>query len=94
MKTIAIAGIVLITAFMPLPARAVPELLPYLYATTFCDLRSVGVDKHTAYREAIKRSLYDFGNQSIMVKYGNGIYTSDEVIGHKAIKKTCPQYMR
>ena len=94
MKTIAAAGLVLITAFISSPARAVPELLPYIYATTFCDLRSVGVDKYTAYREAIQRSMYDFGNQPIMVKYRNGIYASDEVMGHKAIKKTCPEYMR
>jgi hypothetical protein len=92
MKTIAIAGIVLITAFMPSPARAVPELLPYTFAEKYCDLRSIGVDRWVAITEAVKGAFTLNGNQPIMVKVGRKSYRSDILIADAAAKKACPEF--
>ena len=80
-------------AILPLPSLA-GTILPNLYAKTYCELRSVGIDAEGARRTAIMESMVS-GDNWTMVKRTDGSYVqSDVVLAVNATFQRCPQYIK
>ena len=78
---------------LPLPSLA-GTILPHLYAKTFCDLRSIGIDNDGARRTAIMESMIS-GDSWTMVKRADGSYVqSDVVLAVNAVMQRCPEYVK
>ena len=88
MKSIIFAGIAALA--FPLSVSA-GQLLPNLYAQTYCDSRDMGMSADNARKQAVDESYISSGNPR-KVTY-NGVKTTTDVVA--AIRKTmklCPQY--
>ena len=80
-------------AILPSPSLA-GTILPNLYAKTFCDLRSIGIDDDGARRTAVMESMVS-GDSWTMVKRTDGSYVqSDIVLAVNAVMQRCPQYIK
>ena len=89
MKTILAIAI----ALLPLPSMA-GTILPNLYAKTFCELRSVGIDPDGARRTAIMESMIS-GDDWTMVKRADGsLVRSDIVLAVNATMQRCSELVK
>jgi len=69
-------------------------ILPHLYAKTFCELRSVGIDDESARRTAIRQSMIS-SDEWTMVRRTDGTFVqSDIVLAVNATFQRCPEYMK
>lgn len=78
--------------FSPCTANA-GQLLPYLYASKFCELAAAGVDLNDARKIAITESIISSGS-SVQVNYQGKKIKSDTLQAAIAVSKMCPQYMK
>ena len=75
------------------PAHA-GTILPNLYAKTYCELRSVGIDVEDARRTAIQQSMIS-GDDWTMVKRADGtLVRSDIVLAVNATFQRCPELVK
>jgi hypothetical protein len=89
MKTILAIAI----ASLPMPSLA-GTILPNLYAQTFCELRSVGIDANDARLAAIRQSMIS-GNEWTMVRRADGSHVqSDIVLAVRATFQRCPELVK
>jgi hypothetical protein len=89
MKTIFAIAI----ALLPTPSLA-GTILPNLYAKTFCELRSVGIQSEDARRTAVMESMVS-GDDWTMVKRADGsLVRSDIVLAVNATMERCPEYIK
>lgn len=69
------------------------QILPYLYASKFCELAAAGVDLNDARKIAITESFIS-GGSSVQVNYQGKKINSDALQAAIAVSKMCPQYMK
>ena len=69
------------------------KILPYLYASKFCELAAAGVDLNDARKIAITESTISSGS-SVQVNYQGKKVNSDILQAVIAVSKKCPQYMK
>jgi hypothetical protein len=75
------------------PAQA-GTILPNLYAKTYCELRSVGIDAEDARRTAVQQSMIS-GDDWTMVKRADGsLVRSDIVLAVNATMQRCPEQVK
>jgi hypothetical protein len=90
MKTISAIAI----ALLPLPSMA-GTILPNLYAKTYCELRSVGIDAEGARRTAVQQSMVMSSDDWTMVKRQDGsLVRSDIVLAVNATFQRCPEFFK
>jgi hypothetical protein len=78
--------------FSPCVANA-EQLLPYLYASKFCELAAAGVDLNDARKIAITEATVSSGS-SVQVNYHGTKVNADTLQAAIAVSKMCPQYMK
>jgi len=69
------------------------QLLPYLYASKFCELAAAGVDLNDARIIAITEATVSSGS-SVQVNYHGAKVNSDALQAAIAVSKMCPKYMK
>ena len=69
------------------------QILPYLYASKFCELSAAGVDLNDARKIAITESITSSGS-SVQINYQGKKINSDALQAAIAVSKMCPQYMK
>jgi hypothetical protein len=69
------------------------QLLPYLYASKFCELAAAGVDLNDARKTAITEAMISEGS-SAQVNYNGRIINADTLQAAIAVSKMCPEYMK
>ena len=75
------------------PAQA-GTILPHLYAKTFCDLRTAGIDAEDARRTAVMESMVT-GDNWTMVKRADGtMVRSDIVLAVNATMQRCSELVK
>jgi hypothetical protein len=75
------------------PAHA-GTILPNLYAKTYCELRTVGIDAEGARRTAIQQSMIS-GDDWTMVKRADGtLVRSDIVLAVNATMQRCSELVK
>lgn len=80
-------------ALFAAPVQA-STLLPYLYAKTYCELRSVGIDDESARRTAVRQSMIS-SDEWTMVRRTDGTFAqSDIVLAVNATFQRCPEYLK
>jgi hypothetical protein len=89
MKTILAIAI----ALLPMPSMA-GTILPNLYAKTFCDLRSVGIDDEGARRTAIRQSMVTSDDWTMVKRADSLMVQSDIVLAVNAVMQRCPEYIK
>jgi hypothetical protein len=76
------------------PAQA-GTILPNLYAKTYCELRSVGIDPEGARRTAVQQSMIMSSDDWTMVKRADGsLVRSDIVLAVNATMQRCAEYIK
>jgi hypothetical protein len=76
------------------PAHA-GTILPNLYAKTYCELRSVGIDAEGARRTAVQQSMIMSSDDWTMVKRADGsLVRSDIVLAVNATMQRCAEYIK
>ena len=75
------------------PAHA-GTILPHLYAKTFCELRSVGIDDESARRTAIRQSMISSDEWTMVRRTDGTLVQSDIVLAVNATFQRCPEYMK
>ena len=89
MKTIFAIAI----ALLPMPSFA-GTILPNLYAKTFCELRSIGIQSEDARRTAVQQSMIS-GDDWTMVKRADGsLVRSDIVLAVNVVMERCPELVK
>jgi len=78
--------------FSPCVANA-GQLLPYLYASKFCELAAAGVDLDDARKIAITEAMIS-GGSSLQVNYNGRLINADSLRAAIAVSKMCPEYMK
>lgn len=68
------------------------QIMPMLYATKFCELRSIGVSKDDAIRGAIDYS-YNKDLPSVKIKWQGQLVEADVLNAALETRKLCPHYM-
>jgi len=82
-----------VALFATTPVQA-GTILPNLYAKTFCELRSIGIDDEGARRTAIQQSMIS-GDDWTMVKRTDGsLVRSDIVLAVNATFQRCPELIK
>ena len=76
---------------MAAPVQA-QEVLPYLYASEYCQLRRAGVDRQSAIRAAMQTATIR-GNNWTYVTIGGQQQRSDIIRGALAVRDLCPHYL-
>ena len=67
------------------------ELLPYTYATVYCESRAMGMSEDSAIKQAVSESYIHSGNGTPVTI--NGVKTtSDVVAAMREARKLCPQF--
>jgi len=89
MKNIFFGAVALIA--LPLSVQA-GELLPNLYARTFCESRAMGMTIEQARRQAVSESYISSGNPMTVTINGTET-TTDVVAAVRTTIKRCPQYL-
>jgi len=69
-------------------------ILPHLYAKTFCELRSVGIDDESARRTAIRQSMISSDEWTMVRRTDGTLVQSDIVLAVNATFQRCPEYMK
>jgi hypothetical protein len=85
-----------IAAFVALFATPVQAgtILPNLYAKTYCELRSVGIQAEDARRTAVQQSMIS-GDDWTMIRRADGsMVQSDIVLAVNAVMQRCPEYIK
>ena len=80
-------------AILPLPSMA-ETILPNLYAKTFCDLRSIGIDDDGARRTAVQQSTISSDDWTMVKRQDGSLVRSDIVLAVNATIQRCPQYIK
>jgi hypothetical protein len=88
MKTIILAAVASIA--LPFSVTA-GELLPNLYARTYCESRAIGMTADEARTQAVSESYISTGNGTPVTIHGVKT-TTDVVASVRAANKLCPQY--
>jgi hypothetical protein len=85
-----------IAAFVALFATPVQAgtILPNLYAKTFCELRSVGIDDESARRTAIRQSMISSDDWTMIRRTDGTLVQSDIVLAVNATFQRCPEYIK
>jgi hypothetical protein len=86
-----------IAAFVALFATPVQAgtILPNLYAKTYCELRSVGIQAEDARRTAIQQSMIMSSDDWTMVKRADGsLVRSDIVLAVNATMERCAELVK
>jgi hypothetical protein len=89
-------------SFFPIVASfvafAVPvqagTILPHLYAKTFCELRSIGIDDESARRTAIQQSMISSDEWTMIRRTDGTLVQSDIVLAVNATFQRCPEYIK
>jgi len=89
MKTILAIAI----ALLPMPSMA-GTILPNLYAKTYCELRSVGIDAEDARRTAVQQSMISGDNWTMIRRTDGKLVQSDIVLAVNATFQRCPEYIK
>lgn len=92
MKTILAIATGLI-ASLPMPSVA-GTILPHLYAKTFCELRSLGIDDEGARRTAIRQSMITSDEWTMVKRADGSMVKSDIVLAVNAVMQRCPEYIK
>ena len=69
------------------------QILPYLYASKFCELVAAGVDLNDARKTAITEAMISEGS-SAQVNYNGRKVNADTLQAAIAVSKMCPEYMK
>jgi hypothetical protein len=85
------ASFVALLATTPVQAGTI---LPNLYAKTFCELRSIGIDDESARRTAIQQSMISGDNWTMIRRTDGTLVQSDIVLAVNATFQRCPEYMK
>ncbi len=85
MKHLLIAATVLFAA----PAQAY-QILPTLYARTFCEMRQLGLSKADANKAAVQAGVID-GDDAPLVMVGGRLVRTDALIAVRYIDQMCPE---
>jgi hypothetical protein len=79
-------------------AFAVPvqagTILPRLYAKTFCELRSIGIDDEGARRIAIQQSMISSDDWTMIRRTDGTLVQSDIVLAVNATFQRCPEFIK
>ncbi len=89
MKIPAIVTAVLLGAFAP-AAWADLILLPNLFASEYCTMRSYGVNHDEALEVAVRESAID--GTPVKVTINGKTYDADVIKANRAAMERCPQY--
>ena len=80
-------------AILPSPSLA-GTILPHLYAKTFCDLRSIGIDDDGARRTAVMESMVSGDSWTMVRRQDGSLVQSDIVLAVNAVFQRCPEYIK
>lgn len=83
--------IVLANSLTAIPAKA--ELLPYLFASTFCEARRAGLSQDDALRIAYHQANTSKTNLQTIIVGGN-YYKSDEFMAFHKAAEMCPKLIK
>jgi hypothetical protein len=89
MKTILAIAI----ALLPTPSLA-GTILPNLYAKTYCELRSVGIQSEDARRTAVQQSMISGDDWTIIKRADGSMVQSDIVLAVNAVMQRCPELVK
>jgi len=92
MKKIIAAAVLAATAFAS-PAAEAYQLLPNLYAKTYCDLRKLGVSYSEALNAAMEVAIVSDGDSSYVTIDGKS-QRLDVVQAAVAVTERCPGLMK
>jgi len=73
------------------PAAMAGEILPNLYASEYCSLRSMGVSVDEARAAAVDVAYLDNGTESARVTIDGKQYDVDVIRAYRAVSQRCPQ---
>jgi hypothetical protein len=82
-----------VALFATTPAQA-GTILPNLYAKTFCELRSIGIDDEGARRTAVMQSMISGDNWTMAKRADGSLVQSDIVLAVNAVMQRCPEYIK
>ena len=89
MKTILAIAI----ALLPMPSMA-GTILPNLYAKTYCELRSVGIDPEGARRTAVQQSMISSDDWTMVKRADGTLVRSDIVLAVNATMQRCSELVK
>jgi hypothetical protein len=89
MKTILAIAI----ALLPMPSLA-GTILPNLYAKTYCELRSVGIDPEGARRTAVQQSMISSDDWTMVKRADGSLVRSDIVLAVNATMQRCAELVK
>jgi hypothetical protein len=69
-------------------------ILPNLYAKTYCELRSVGIDAEGARRTAVQQSMISSDDWTMIRRTDGTLVQSDIVLAVNATFQRCPEYIK
>jgi len=75
------------------PAQA-GTILPNLYAKTYCELRSVGIDAEDARRTAVMESMISGDNWTMVKRADGSLVRSDIVLAVNATMQRCSELVK
>jgi hypothetical protein len=86
----------IVASFVALFAAPVQAgtILPHLYAKTFCDLRSVGIDDEGARRTAVMESMISGDNWTMVKRADGSLVRSDIVLAVNVVMERCPELVK
>lgn len=90
MKQTAIAGAAAL-ALIAAPAQAA-TILPMLYASTYCELRDMGLSDDDARSAAMRQAMVP-GDNWVTVTYNGKQTTSDVILSVRAVIERCPHHL-
>jgi hypothetical protein len=82
-----------VALFATTPVQA-GTILPNLYAKTFCELRSIGIDDESARRTAIRQSMISSDDWTMIRRTDGTLVQSDIVLAVNATFQRCPEYIK
>ena len=86
-----LAGLAIgVTGLFFIPEAKSGVILPNLYASEYCSLRSMGVSEDEAMTAAIRESYLDNGETAVQVTIDGVLYDVDVVKAQRAVAERCP----
>jgi hypothetical protein len=69
-------------------------ILPNLYAKTYCELRSVGIDPEGARRTAVQQSMISSDDWTMVKRADGSLVRSDIVLAVNATMQRCAELVK
>ena len=86
----------IVASFVTLFATPVQAgtILPNLYAKTYCELRSVGIDAEGARRTAVQQSIISSDDWTMVKRADGSLVRSDIVLAVNATMQRCAELIK